>query len=415
MHRQVAYLWVPYFGTAVACRTDGRLAKQPLVLLDEQGRVLAADAGATRAGVVLGMTERQVMARCPQATFHLAARYPIWEAQDTFRERIKRFADRWQLVGLGSAYLSADRVEKSGALLGWCQVLAVEIRRLGWEPALGATGSKFGASVAGQLAGANTALLLVPDAQRAFLGPQPVSFLPLDTDVLTQLRHLGIRTLGQFARLPAAGVLSRFGPAGRTAQRWAQGLDDRPVLPPWEAPEVSARVEFDVPSADGARLLAILTHRAEQLLTPLRERFQVVGRITLLVTRADGRIVPGSYIFPLPTAAAEPVRLGLAAALARVTWDGQPAAEVVLTLGGIGDEPVRQLSLFDPSVLNGMGASAGSTEDSRDLASESRAQLKAVLDRLAARFGPDAFRMAVLTDPDNLLPERRASWRRFDG
>ncbi len=409
MDRQVTYLWVPYFGVMVARQADGPLGKQPLVLLDEQGRVLAADASAVRAGVALEMTEHQVAARCPQAALYPAARYPILEAQDAFKERIKRFTDRWQLAGLGSAYLSTDQAGSSRDLLSWCQALASEVRRLGWEPALGATGSKFGAAVAGQLAGENTALLLVPQAQRAFLEPQTVSFLPLDADALTQLRHLGIRTLGQFARLPAAGVLARFGPAGRTAQRWAQGSDDRSVLPSWEAPDLSARVELDSPSADRERLLALLGYRAEQLLGPLRERLQVVSQVSLHVTRVDGRRVSGDYKFPLPTAGGEPVRFGLATALARVRWDGQPAVEVGLAFGGIGDAPVRQLSLFDTPAL--LGGSAGS---SSDLASASRGQLKHVLEQLATRFGPDAFRMAVLTDPDHLLPERRASWHRFE-
>jgi hypothetical protein len=190
--------------------------------------------------------------------------------------------------------------------------------------------------------------------------------------------------------------LSRFGPAGRTAQRWAQGLDDRPVVPPWEAPEVSTRVEFDAPLADGERLLLILMQRAGKLLAFLAGRLQAAGRVTLEITRADGRIVPVSYTFPLPTVAVEPVRLAVGAALSRVPWDGQAAAEITLTLAGITDAPAEQLALFD----------AG--EES------SRSRLSALLDRLSTRFGPDAFQLAALVDPDNPLPERRASlagWR----
>ena len=132
------------------------------------------------------------------------------------------------------------------------------MRSLGWQPAIGITGSKFGAAIAGQIAAQNAALLLAPAAQREFLADQPTGTLPLDADALTQLRHLGIRMLGQFTRLPVTGVLARFGPAGCTAQRWAKGLDDRPVVPPWESAEVSTRIEFETPLADRERLLAAL-------------------------------------------------------------------------------------------------------------------------------------------------------------
>jgi protein ImuB len=246
--------------------------------------------------------------------------------------------------------------------------------------------------VAGQIAGQNAALLLIELAQRDFLAGQPAATLPLDADALTQLRHLGIRTLGQYTRLPAAGVLARFGQAGRTAQRWAQGLDDRPVTPPWESPEVTVRIEFETPEVDRERLLAALSHRADRLLDPLRDRLQAIARMLLTITRADGRTLPVTHTFPQPTAAAGSVRLALADLLARMPWEGQGATEITLTLAGITDAPSQQLTLF------------------ADATDNTRTRLTATLDRLAARFGADAFRLASLTDPDNLLLERRAAY-----
>jgi len=406
--RQIAYLWVPAFGPTVARRAQPRLDGRPLVLLDEHNRVLAADLLAAQAGIATGLPERQAVARCPEAIVVPAANFPLWEAQEAFLERIKGYTDRWQPNGLGGVYLDATGIgrpakdmarnaggEAGHALVGWCQAVAGAVRSLGWQPILGATGSKFGANVVGLTAWQNAALLLVPAAQRAFLAGQPVTTLPMDLDALTQLRHLGIRTLGQYARLPATGVLARFGPEGRTAQRWAQGLDDRPVVPPWEAPEVAARIEFDPPLADRERLSAALARQAEKLLAPLRERLQAASRVLLVVVRADGRTVTAGHTLPVPAAAAEPVRLALAAALDRVAWNGQSAAEITLTLAGITDAPGRQLALFDFTTGH-------------------RTRLAATLDRLAARFGPDSFRLATLTDPDNLLPERRfglSRWR----
>lgn len=399
VRRAIAYLWVPHFGVGVARRAEPKLGAQPLALLDDQGRVLAADAPAMQAGVSFGLTERQAAARCPEATLLLAARFPVWEAQERFLDRIKGGTDRWQPDGLGRVYLQAPFAARPDnpagiepELLHWCQDVAAKVRALGWQPALGATGSKFGANVAGQVAWQNAALLLVPAAQRAFLAGQPTATLPLDSDALLQLRHLGIRTLGQYTRLPASGVLTRFGQVGRTAQRWAQGLDDRPVVPPWESPEVLARLEFEAPLADAERLLAALLRLADRLLGPLRDRLQAIARILLHITRADGRTIPVTHTFPLPTAATEPVRLALAGLLARAPWDWQGATEIALTLAGITDMPSQQLMLFD---------------DTHD---DNRARLTTTLDRLAARYGVDAFRLASLADPDNLLLERRAAF-----
>lgn len=397
--RLIAYLWAPEFGAAVARRAAPGLGAGPLALLDDQGRVLAVDAAAARAGVRLGLAERQAALCCPAAARLPAARFPLWEAQERFLDRLKPFTDRWQPDGLGRAYLDATHVIAHGPAArhaadagAWCRAVTAAAQAPGWQLAIGATGSKFGASVAGQVAARRGEPVLAPPAQRAFLAGQPAELLPLDGDALLQLRYLGIRTLGAYAQLPAAGVLTRFGAAGRVAQRWALGLDDRPVTPPWEAPECSARVEFETPEADSTRLLAALLQRAERLLRPLRGRLQAIARLLLAVTRADGRTIPISHTFPLPTAAWEAIRLALAGLLPRLTADGQGVTEVTLTLAGITDTPGQQLALF------------------ADTTAAPRSRLTATVDRLAGRFGADAFRLACVPDPDHVLLERRAAF-----
>jgi hypothetical protein len=237
-------------------------------------------------------------------------------------------------------------------------------------------------------------LILTPPVQSGFLFQQSAALLPLEPDVLLQLRHLGIRTLGQYARLPTTGVLARWGQAGRTAQLWAQGQDNRPVIPPSEQLMMSARIEFDGVLTDRDILLAALMRKADALLSPLRDQLQAAGWLALSITRGDRRVIPVKHTFPLPTALGNTVKLALSGVLERVTWDGEGAADVTLTFGDITDAPVQQLSLFDtPSP---------------------RALLTATLQKLAARYGADTFCMAALTEPDHPLAERRVSWQRFE-
>jgi hypothetical protein len=119
------------------------------------------------------------------------------------------------------------------------------------------------------------------------LAPLPVTLLPLPEAALRQLQWLGVRTLGQFAALPAAGVWQRFGQAGKLAQRLAQGQDNRPVLMTVRsAPEMVA-VEVDPPGGEVKRVVAVLMaamcpvlKRLEQELAGcrrLRLRLQFVG------------------------------------------------------------------------------------------------------------------------------------------
>ena len=393
--RRIAFLWTPHFGTAVARRAEPQLAGGPLVLLDAHGRVLAADTSAARAGVALGLTERQAAADCP-TPHYCPPPLPIWEAQEQFLTRIKGYTDRWQPDGLGRVYLDATtaappghpaRVE--GELLKWCQALAADVRSLGWQPALGATGSKFGASVAGQVASQTPRCCWSPGAAR-LPGRSVNRGATAGHRRATQLRHLGIRTLGQYAHLPATGVLARFGPAGRTAQRWAQGSTTGRCSRRGKAPRSqhasSSRRPWRTASACWLRW-----YSGRIGCVPLRDRLQAVARLLLAITRRWPHN-PGQ---PHLLAAH---RRGRAGAPGTGGPPGSDAvgrarpAEIILTLAGITDAPAQQLTLFDPQ-------------------DDDRARLSALLERLAALFGADAFRLASLTDPDHLLLERRAAFQ----
>ncbi len=389
--RSIAYLNAVEFGATLAQRADPSLAGRPLALLDDRGHVIAADVLAARAGIAPGQTEHQAVARAPGVTLRPADRYPILETQAELMARVARYAGRWQPAGLGSAYLDTEGI--GGDMLSWCQALGGEVRGLGMVPSVGLAPTKFCAAVAGEVAGENIMLVMTAVTQRAFLTPQPIGLLPLEPDALLHLAHLGIRTLGQYACLPPAGVLARFGPPGRTAQRWVQGRDNRPVTLPGEMSQASAHLEFDGVVADREILLAALRREADALLHPLHSRLQAAGRLALAATRGDGRLVTASHVFPLPTAATRTVHLALEEAVDRIAWRGEGAADVTLTLGDITDAPVQQLSLLDIT--------------------SPRATLAATLAQLAARFGPETFRMAALVDQGNPLPERRGSWREF--
>jgi hypothetical protein len=131
----------------------------------------------------------------------------------------------------------------------------------------------------------------------------------------------------------------------------------------------------------------------------LRDQLQAIGWLGLDVTRGDRRTVSVKHTFPMPTAVGSSVKLALDRVLGRVEWTvgpdaGEGATDVSLTLGDITDAPAQQLSLLDIPTP--------------------RETLIATLDKLAARYGRDAFCMAALTEPDHPLAERRVSWQKFE-
>ncbi|HLG18786.1 MAG TPA: hypothetical protein VI895_03080 [Bdellovibrionota bacterium] len=97
---------------------------------------------------------------------------------------------------------------------------------------------------------------------------------PAETDAASRaiqvLTLLGLRTLGDFARLPASTIGSRFGPLGVDLHRRARGIDELP-LRPFE-PSVTYRESHSFESSVGS--LEPILFVAKTLLEKLERRLQ---------------------------------------------------------------------------------------------------------------------------------------------
>src|SRR5690606_23706203 len=86
-------------------------------------------------------------------------------------------------------------------------------------------------------------------------------------ELVSLLRRLGVHTLADFAALPAADVLARFGFDAAYAHRLAAGQDDRPLAVREPPPDATVTEEYDPPlervdvAACAARALAERLHQ----------------------------------------------------------------------------------------------------------------------------------------------------------
>jgi protein ImuB len=228
---------------------DRELEGAPVAVMErgERGTVVrAASAEARAEQVVEGLRRREAEARCPglvivDADPHVEAR--TFEAVARVIEEITpRFVldepGRLEFPTRGpSRYFGGDHA------LG--QRVLVALREQGVHDArVGVADGRFAARLAAR---AGPSPLVVPPGEApAFLAPLPVSNLG-DPELTDLLVRLGLRTLGDFAALPAHAVLGRFGPAGARAHRLAAGLDERAVPPEPPPPELVESVELDPP------------------------------------------------------------------------------------------------------------------------------------------------------------------------
>jgi protein ImuB len=118
------------------------------------------------------------------------------------------------------------------------------------------------------------------------------------------LRRWGLKTLGEFAALPAADLSARMGQAGVALQQLARGVDPRPLVPDPDVPRFVERIELEWP-LDGLEPLSFVLAR---LLDPLSTALERADRAAAAV-RLDLRLVDRSShvrVLQLPAALRDP-------------------------------------------------------------------------------------------------------------
>jgi protein ImuB len=171
--------------------------------------------------------------------------------------------------------------------------IADAVTARGFSCHTGVADGQFAACLAARAACPTAAAVVVPPGgTQRFLAPYPVHILAdtglANTGLAGQLVRLGLRTLGDFAALPARDVASRFGAEGSAAQRIARGAEARRLAVGAAPAALSATGEFDPPALAEPVVFAA-KNLAGQLLAGLAARGLSCVRIRVEVTAGDGR------------------------------------------------------------------------------------------------------------------------------
>ncbi|MGH7374528.1 MAG: hypothetical protein ACREJY_09900 [Candidatus Rokuibacteriota bacterium] len=131
-------------------------------------------------------------------------------------------------AGAGRVYLDASGLQR---LFGDEQRLAARLHAAAaaasLETRVGIAGSRIAALAAARLGAGVT--VVEPGGDAAHLAAAPLSLLEMSEDVAARLSRWGLRTLGEMAALPTAGLFERLGGEGVRLQRLAGGEDPRPL------------------------------------------------------------------------------------------------------------------------------------------------------------------------------------------
>jgi nucleotidyltransferase/DNA polymerase involved in DNA repair len=253
---RIACIHIPQFALQSATRINPALRGAPVAVVsgvspsssdDGAGRraagvlhapiVLASSRAAWAQGVRLGMTATAARSQAPEIQIVTAD-----AAND--RETVRAIADA--LLGVSATVDIGGRVGMGGAHLAMYAEVPAKTRgtafgdrllevldELGLTGRIGIADDRFTAWVAAAHGGhEDTGVIAVPrGGSAAFLAPRPLSLLAISPEVQHMLEALGVRTLGEFAALPAPSIARPLDADYRALARGESDATLRPYVP----------------------------------------------------------------------------------------------------------------------------------------------------------------------------------------
>ncbi len=249
--------------------------------------------------------------------------------------------------------------------------------------------NRFTAWVTAQATRENSVSFVNVGEEAWVLDCHPASLLPLEDKVLQRLDWLGIRTLGDFARLPSASIRSQFKEPGQRAYRLAKGIDGTLIPKLTQVRELSRTLKLDGEVGDQQVIDSALRQLAAQVATSLEQEGRTARKLRLtldlnirgaceLEVRLRRRLNTAPQFYNALKATLDGAKIAV------------PIAGLTVAAGDIVPLAAQQLELFPAMRVV-----------------EAR---QAVLEDLIQRYGENRFFKAAIVDENSLLPEEQAEF-----
>jgi protein ImuB len=277
-------LWCPDWPVTAAEIVDGVPASEAVVVL-HGNRVVACSEAARREGVRRGLRRREAQSRCPHLI--VVEHDPARDARafEPVVAAVEEVAVGVEVIRPGACALAAKGPARyfGGEEAAAERIVEQVAEACEVESQIGIAEGVFAAGLA-----ARDGLLIPPGETSAFLSGIPIAAIERP-ELVDLLKRLGIKTLGDFARLPPGDVLTRFGFDGALAHRLAAGADHRPLAVRKPPPDLDVAETYDEP----LERVDVAAFAGRVLAEKLHERLAAYGlactRLGIEAVTADGQ------------------------------------------------------------------------------------------------------------------------------
>jgi DNA polymerase-4 len=291
---------------------DPTLKGKPVVVggrPDERGVVSAASYAARKFGVHSAMPLRTAYKLCPQAIFVDGHPDRYRESSHQVREVLQSMSPLVEMASIDEAYLDMSGTERLyGPPLRAAHLLHQRMKeRTRLNCSVGIAASRLVAKICSDQAKPNGVLRVIPGCEAAFLAPLDVRKVPGVGKVTEKNLHaVGIRKVGDLARLDDDFLAQRFGKWGLALAGKSKGLDaggwfDSEIGEDEGPKSISHEHTFGEDTADAAQMEATLAHLCEKVGRRLREGGLEARTVQLKLRYSDFSTITRAHSIPRAT------------------------------------------------------------------------------------------------------------------
>ena len=310
--RTIFHVDMDAFFVSVEELYDPSLKGKPVVVggqRNERGVVSAASYAARKFGVHSAMPLRTAAKLCPQAMFVDGHSDRYREFSEKVHKVLGTFSPQVEMASIDEAYLDMTGTERlHGPALKAAHNLHVRMKTdTGLNCSVGIGTSRLIAKVSSAQAKPNGVLCIVPGEEAKFLAPLDVREIPGVGKVMeSHLHALGIKKVGDLARLDESELSARFGKWGLALAGKARGEDaggwfDSEVGADADAKSISHEHTYNEDTADPSQLEATLMRLSEMVGRRLRESQFYARTIQLKLRYKDFTTLTRAHTLASPT------------------------------------------------------------------------------------------------------------------
>jgi len=310
--RTIFHVDMDAFFVSVEELYDPSLKGKPVVVggqRHERGVVSAASYEARKFGVHSALPLRSAAKLCPQAIFVDGHPERYRECSEKVYKVLTAFSPQVEMASIDEAYLDMTGTARlHGPPLRAAHKLHQRMKEeTQLNCSIGIGSSRLIAKVSSARAKPNGVLWIVPGEESKFLAPLDVREIPGVGKVMeNHLHELGIKKVGDLARLGEAELEQRFGKWGLALAGKARGEDaggwfDTEVGADIAAKSISHEHTYNEDTADANQLEATLMRLSEMVGRRLREANFHARTIQLKLRYQDFSTITRAHTFPAGT------------------------------------------------------------------------------------------------------------------